>query len=152
MRWLVAPLVGQLVIALPIHAQTDLEIRRKCVTATDYQGCVESPSWTAGEPAAALTNLLDTEKFKSNVTTYDGGVPWDTDPCPEGKVMALKNEYGFFGGLKRQIPVGCMTPYEIEMINATEKAGRKPVTFPVRSSPKNCRTQFIGSQAFTTCY
>jgi len=148
MRWLIAPLVGQLVIALPIYAQTDLTVHEMCKSASDYQGCVKSQSSAVREPGAPWINPVDQEKVKS----YSGKVQWNADPCPEGKAMAYRNEYGFFGGLKKQIPAGCMTPYEVEMINATEKAGRKPVTFPVRSSPRNCRTQFIDSQAFTTCY
>lgn len=148
MRWVIAPLLGQVLLAVPSHAQVDSVVHERCKSATDYQGCVKSQSSAVADPVQPSRLVFDEEKIKS----YSSKVRWDGGSCPEGKMMAYKNEYGFFGGLKKQIPVGCMTPYEVEMINATEKAGRKPVTYPVPSSPKSCRTQVIGTQAFTTCY
>lgn len=87
--------------------------------------------------------LIETDRIPAPQTGHTG--------CPEGMGMVTKKEGGFFGIGAKTVEVGCMTPYQYEMLNQMDRMNRPKVIVPPNTRT-NCRTRVIGNQAFTSCY
>lgn len=105
-----------------------------------------------GESLNNAKSSCPKDYLAGSLKEWKGASPEPTPAiCEPGKVMVSKTEGGLFGIGAKKSQVGCMTPYQAEMLNQMERTNRPKITIP---SPRqtNCTTQIIGNQAYTNCW
>jgi hypothetical protein len=114
----------------------------------DYAGCVKVSTET---PNTSNNTKFDTQDH-FDINQDDSGVKKAFgSPCPQGTGMVTKKEGGFLGIGAKTVEVGCMTPYQYEMLNQMDRMNR-PVVVPPVNTRKSCRSQVVGNQVFTNCW